>query len=152
MATTTWTGQFSRALDDKARVPFPAEWRKTGDGYRYEDLVLAPSPTMDCIRVYPASIWEQKLEVVNKMPDSNRVALFFRRAVVANAHRVKLDGAGRVLVPTSLREMFGIARDLVMAGQARYVEFWEPAQWQEELSKLRLAAPEYLDTLAEMDL
>ena len=107
---------------------------------------------MDCVRLYPASIWEQKLEIVNNLPESNRVALFFRRAVIGNSHRVKLDSAGRVLVPASLREMFSIERELVMVGQSKFVEFWEPKQWQEELSKLRLAAPEHLDTLAGMNL
>ncbi len=152
MATTTWTGQFSRALDDKARTQLPADWRKTGDGFRYEDMVLAPSATMDCIRLYSASIWEQKLDVVKNLPESNLVALFFRRSVIGNAHKVKIDGSGRVLVPASLRSMFGMDRELVMVGQGAYVEFWEPARWTEELEKLRLAAPSYLDTLAEMNL
>ncbi len=152
VATTTWTGQFSRAMDDKSRAQLPSEWRKTGDGFRYEDMVLAPAATMDCFRLYSASIWEQKLEVVKKMPESHRVALFFRRSVIGNAHRVKVDGSGRVLIPASLREMFSIERDLVMVGQDGYVEFWEPTRWQEEIDKLRLAAPDYLDTLAEMNL
>jgi len=147
-----WTGQHTRSLADKHRCPIPAEWRNAGPGLGITDYMLAPSPLLDCLRLYPMPVWEEILEKARKEADSAVVSLFFRRAVLGNAYRTKVDNAGRITVPTSLQALVGIQGELVLAGQLRFVEIWSVTGWMEELRKLREAAPDYLGRLAEMGL
>jgi MraZ protein len=146
------TGQHTRALDDKSRVPWPATWRNAGGGLQFSELVLMPSPLLDCIRVVGAPTFEEILAKVEQMASSNVTALFYRRAVIGNAHRVSLDSAGRLAVPESLRDLLKVGRELVLVGQGSYVELWEPEAWRKELARLTEAGPAYLERLAEMGL
>ena len=146
------TGQHTRALDDKSRAPWPATWRNAGGGMQFSELVLMPSPLLDCVRVVSVPTFEEILAKVEQMAASNVTALFYRRAVIGNAHRVALDSAGRLAVPESLRELLELGRELVLVGQGSHVELWSPEAWRKELARLMEAGPEYLGRLAEMGL
>lgn len=146
------TGQHTRALDDKSRVPWPATWRNAGSGMQFSELVLLPSPLLDCVRVVSVPTFEEILAKVEQMAASNVTALFYRRAVIGNAHRVSLDAAGRIAVPESLRELLKLGREMVLVGQGSHVELWSPEAWRKELARLVEAGPAYLDRLAEMGL
>ena len=146
------TGQHTRALDDKSRVPWPATWRNAGSGMQFAELVLMPSPLLDCVRVVSVPTFEEILGKVEQMPASNVTSLFYRRAVIGNAHRVSLDSAGRIAVPESLRELLKLGRELVLVGQGSHVELWAPEAWRKELARLSEAGPAYLERLAEMGL
>ncbi len=148
----TCTGQHSRALDDKSRVPWPATWRNAGPGLQVSELVLMPSPLLDCVRVVSVPAFEEILGKVEQMAASNVTALFYRRAVIGNAHRVSLDSAGRIAVPESLRELLKLGREMVLVGQGSHVELWNPEAWSKELARLAEAGPSYLERLAEMGL
>ncbi len=146
------TGQHTRALDEKSRAPWPATWRNAGSGMQFSELVLMPSPLLDCVRVVSVPTFEEILGKVEQMAASNVTALFYRRAVIGNAHRVSLDSAGRLAVPESLRDLLKVGRELVLVGQGSYVELWEPEAWRKELARLTEAGPSYLERLAEMGL
>lgn len=147
-----WSGQFPRQPDDKHRLPIPPEWRGAMDMLFIDRFVFAPSPLMDCIRVYPKTTWDEIVAKIDKLAESNVVALDYRRSVVGNAHNVKVDGARRVLLPPPLRKLFKLGADVVMVGQLRYIEIWKAEAWDTEMERLTKAARENFTQLAELGL
>jgi MraZ protein len=147
-----WCGQFPRQLDGKHRLPIPPEWRGALDDLDISRFVLAPSPLMDCIRMYPKKDWDAIADKVEALAESNVIALAYRRSVVGNAHMVKIDGASRVLLPPALRDLFKLGSSVVMVGQLRYIEIWRAEVWAAEMKKLTAAAVPNFGQLAELGL
>ena len=49
---------------------------------------------------------------------------------VAGASSESADSQGRVVIPQTLREYAGLAKDVVLLGQIRRVEIWDKAEWE----------------------
>jgi len=49
---------------------------------------------------------------------------------LGHADDVDLDGAGRILVPPSLRQFATLDRRVVLVGQGNKFELWDEEQWQ----------------------
>ena len=46
-----------------------------------------------------------------------------------------LDSAGRILVPSHLRELAGLERDVVVFSSLDWIEVWDRARWEAQFSK-----------------
>src|SRR5258706_447953 len=55
----------------------------------------------------------------------------FSRFIFAGAVEIGLDGQGRVLVPTYLREMAGLKGEAVIVGSRDHAEIWAPVRWDD---------------------
>ena len=54
----------------------------------------------------------------------------FLRAVVSTNQTLTIDGHGRVLLPSGLRELGGIERDVVAFSMAGWFELWDRERWE----------------------
>jgi len=73
--------------------------------------------------VYPRPQWESKRAELAVLPYSARG---LQRLLLGSAIDVELDGAGRMLVPTGLREDARLAREATLIGMGTHFELWEP--------------------------
>jgi MraZ protein len=48
---------------------------------------------------------------------------------------VEPDGAGRILLPSALRQHAKLERDAMMVGQGRYFELWDSGVWSAKLGQ-----------------
>lgn len=121
-----FTGQYEHSLDDKGRLTIPARIRaRLGDHF-----VLTIAPPDPCLAMYPEATWSEfcaKLETATRK-DANYRA--FVRHLFANTEEISLDSQGRLLLPTTLREMASINRDAVLIGTLTRVEIWSAEQWR----------------------
>jgi len=76
-----------------------------------------------CLLVYPRPQWESKRAELAVLPYSARG---LQRLLLGSAIDVELDGAGRMLVPTGLREDARLAREATLIGMGTHFELWEP--------------------------
>ncbi len=76
-----------------------------------------------CLLVYPRPQWESKRAELAVLPYSARG---LQRLLLGSAIDVELDGAGRMLVPTGLREDARLAREATQIGMGTHFELWEP--------------------------
>ena len=53
----------------------------------------------------------------------------FLRAVVSTNQTLSIDGHGRVLLPSHLRQLAGLERDLVMFSSLDWIEVWDKGRW-----------------------
>lgn len=118
-------GRFAHNLDTKGRLAVPARFRASLE----EGLVLTRGLDR-CVAAYPMTAWEELASKVAALPMTDPAARQFRRMVFAEATNLTLDGQGRVVVPSELREYAGIDREAVIIGVHTSFEIWAPSAWE----------------------
>jgi transcriptional regulator MraZ len=119
------------AMDAKKRLFVPKRWlqelTRDDDG----NLVAILTRGQDgCLFLFSEPGFRQTIADLDMRgftgPEQRRA----QRALFANADRVTLDAAGRLLVPESLRQFAGLEKEVVLAGAGERAEIWSPERWE----------------------
>jgi len=127
-------GQFVHNIDAKGRVSMPVRFREALSGAGDRRFVLTPAPFDACLHLFPITAWEAVEKSVSELPLLSRDAVRFRRIYISAAIECELDGSGRVLVPTHLREKAQLEREVLWAGMGRNIELWSKGAWDKALA------------------
>ena len=127
-------GQFVHNIDAKGRVSMPVRFREALSGAGDRRFVLAPAPFDSCLHLFPICAWEAVEERISALPFLQPNAVRIRRIYISAAIECELDSAGRVLVPTHLREKAKLEREVLWAGMGRNLELWAKDAWDAELA------------------
>ncbi len=92
-------------LDDKGRLALP---KRARDEAAADGVIVTARHPDGCLVLYPPSAWAPKRDALLKLPFSARG---FVRLVLGSAEELKVDRAGRVLIPAGLRELAGLERE-----------------------------------------
>lgn len=135
MARTIFRGVTHLALDAKGRLAIPA---------RHRDALSPPGPvdgkplpmviTVDrsrCLLIYPQAEWEPIQSRLMSLPSFKPENRAVQRLMVGHADAADLDAAGRILVPSALREFAGLDHQVALVGQGNRFELWDLARWQQ---------------------
>ena len=122
-------GEFEYRVDDKGRVPVPPRFRT--EELKKDGMVLCPGMEK-CITLYPASEWKKIADSLTTGPLLPSKLRKLNRAIFATAFSIEMDGQGRIIVPTHLRQHAGITDEVVITGENTYVEIWSKEQWEKE--------------------
>jgi MraZ protein len=57
------------------------------------------------------------------------------RFVIGQAKDIQLDGSGRVLIPSELREYAELDKKLILVGRTQRLEIWSEDNWNAEREK-----------------
>jgi len=95
-------------------------------------LVMTVDTQSNCLAIYPLSEWERIERDVQALPALNPAVKRFQRLVLGYASDLQLDGNGRVLLPSALREYARLERRAVLVGQGNKLELWSEELWQRE--------------------
>jgi len=120
-------GTSKLALDPKGRISMPTRHRDQLLSHCEGRLTLTRHPD-GCLLVYPRPQWESKRKELALLPYSARA---LQRLLLGSAVDVELDSAGRLLVPTALREDAHLAREVTLIGMGMHFELWEPGSLRE---------------------
>lgn len=109
-------------LDAKGRLSVPVRHRGelTGEA---GDIVATRHPD-GCLVLYPSVLWSEKRAQLMRQPHSARALV---RLVLGSAVELKLDAAGRILIPVELRRLAGLERDAALVGVGTHLEVWNAA-------------------------
>ena len=118
-------GTFEHRLDTKARMVLPAKFRE-----KLGNVVVASIGMEQCVSLYSLEEWENFI-VWLKNPSfvTNEKARRLQRLILASAHDLPIDGAGRVLLPPVLREYAFLTQEVVVNGVNDHAEIWDRARW-----------------------
>lgn len=139
-------GTSSVSLDGKGRLSIPTRYREKLIADCDGEMVL----TLDrsaCLLLFPRPIFQQFERELMELK-SSRQATLFRRIYLGMAADVRMDGSGRILIPTVLRERAGLkAKDerISMVGQGHKFELWAESAWNAFLD-------EAIDELADLEI
>ncbi len=120
-------GLVEHQLDDKNRLRIPSKFRKelTGeDGTRKYSFFRGK---FDCICVMADEDLDEMLAPIadEAISASNKsTALFF-----SSIHSAEEDAQGRVVLPTMLRRLAGIQKDIVTLGRGNRLEIWSAEKY-----------------------
>jgi MraZ protein len=124
-------GHFEHAIDAKGRTSLPSRFRDVLAMAGDLRAVLTPSPFDPCLHLYPMKAWEDFEAKIAGLPQFDPNVIRLRRLYVSAAVDCEIDKAGRVLVPTSLREHATLHKDVLWAGMGQTVELWAREKWNE---------------------
>jgi MraZ protein len=125
-------GEFAHTLDEKSRLTLPARFRT-----RLAEGVVMTTGTERCLLVYPMDEFKVLFDKVSALPMIGREAATLRRMIFTNAHDAMPDKQNRVVVPQPLREYAGIANEVVVVGVGKWIEIWNPKEWQRAQEEVR---------------
>ncbi|REK12440.1 MAG: division/cell wall cluster transcriptional repressor MraZ [Planctomycetota bacterium] len=124
------TGTFTRAVDEKLRVPIPKPLREALGALAKGVLYVAPG-TDGSLAIYTeSSLAELAQRLAQASPNAQDVRAF-SRLFYARAQGVELDGQGRVRIPPDLAALAGLEKEAVVVGVHDHLELWDRARWEQ---------------------
>ncbi len=125
-------GLFEHQLDDKNRLRIPSKFRKEligEDGTRKYSFFRGLN---GCICVMPDDELDDAIAMLaeESIGDSSKASsLFF-----ATIHSAEEDSQGRVVLPSSLKRVAGIQKDIVTLGHGKRLEIWSAEKYYDYIS------------------
>jgi MraZ protein len=122
-------------LDSKGRLAMPARYRELLAARSGGQLVIT-ADFDKCLLIYPLPDWEPIQEKLMALSSLNPRIRGLQRQLIGNAEEIRLDAAGRLLVPTALREYAQLEKHVALVGQGNKFELWSKEKWEEALARV----------------
>ncbi|NOQ46144.1 MAG: division/cell wall cluster transcriptional repressor MraZ [Desulfobulbaceae bacterium] len=135
-------------LDAKGRLNIPSRFLKVLSSVYSEDLVV--TNWHKSLKVFPLSEWENLEEKLLSEGRTQPGFGDFVRYVISGVTECLLDKQGRILVPASLRDEFGIGKEVVLNGMLDHFEIWDKGAWQNETRRTRENFPSFEQGLSSL--
>jgi len=127
-------GTFDHTLDAKNRLTVPARYRAAlSDGV----VMAMPLDLKPCVGVWRPEEYESYTRrALAELPPLSPRLTELERFFYGSSHDAELDAAGRIMIPTSLRESASLSKDVIVVGVGDRLELWDKATWGEHRSTL----------------
>jgi len=122
-------GSYNHKLDGKGRTVLPARFRG-----ELGSSIVATIGIDRCIALYPVSRWEELILKLKDLSSFKKKTRDFRRVLLSMATELEIDGSGRVLIPSGLREYAGVDQEVTLIGLEDHLEVWDSIRWEEQRS------------------
>ena len=129
-------GEFQYTVDDKGRVIIPPAFRDFVD-----DGMVVTRGMEGCLYIFPVSNWSQIESTLTELPLTDAPSRNFIRFFYSGASKSKLDNAGRITVPATLRMFAEIEGNVVIAGAPKRLELWNESRWLANLTQVQSEPP-----------
>jgi transcriptional regulator MraZ len=113
-------GNCPAKVDEKGRLKIPAVFLDELKEYGTQFYIT--SPTGESARIYPMKIWSEIEDKLASLPSANKAKRKFLMRTSYFGQVVDMDGQGRVLLPTVLREAAQTKGDVDVFGALNYLE------------------------------
>lgn len=124
-------GATSLNLDVKGRLAMPTKHRDALHTQSSGNLVITAHPH-GCLLLYPQPAWEPIQAKLMSLSSFDKRASGLQRLLVGNADDIEMDGAGRILIPPSLREFAQLEKEAKLVGQGSHFELWSIEAWRKQ--------------------
>ena len=124
-------GNYPAKVDEKGRVKIPAAFLEAL--HEYGNKFYVTSENGDYVRVYPMKIWNEIEEKLARLSSHNRTKQKFLTRTNYYGQVVELDGQGRILVPSILRESAQMRGDVDVLGNLTYLQIWNHTRFLDNM-------------------
>ena len=114
-------------------MALPARFREPVIVTAASKLVVTIDMRERCLLMYPLPEWETVQEKLEGLSNIRPDARLLQRLLIGHATDLELDGSGRMLLPTMLREYASLTKGLVLVGQGNKIEIWADAVWKSRM-------------------
>lgn len=119
-------GSYKYSVDSKGRVSIPSKFRKYVNQDANDTFIMTRG-IVQCIDIYPQDSWKEDVLVrINQLDDFDPEESAFKRLISELAAEEKLDSQSRLLIPKNLLEFAKIEREVIVLGQTKKIELWNP--------------------------
>lgn len=125
-------GSTIATIDDKGRLKVPTDFRRFLEE-RYGREFFVTSVRGDRAIVYPLQVFEEIERKLATLPATDPTRQRFLERVNFYGAQVALDGQGRLLVPTIVREKTAMAGEVVVTAQIDRLEIWNRERLERKL-------------------
>ncbi len=127
-------GNYPATVDVKGRLKIPTAFKSYLDENYGPDFYLT-SLDGQFVRVYPFSVWRDIEEKLAVLPSMNKAKKKFLDRTNYWGQTARMDGQGRVLIPSLLRESAGMRGEVAVIGYLVYLDVWNMERFREHLER-----------------
>ena len=137
---------FEKQLDAKRRIVVPQEFRALASG-PFDGVICFPSIESDCIEGGGKALFDRYQGVIEELDFGDPLRTALETSILGGMARLAFDTAGRVTLPESLCDMFGLSDWVVVVGLGDRFQIWEREAFQAHRASQRETAREGLAQL-----
>ena len=123
------------SVDAKGRIAMPKAQRDVLLENETTELMVTGSPA-GCLNMYLKEEWLELEQRLMSVPNISSHVQRLQRLYVGYATLLELDGTGRMLLSSELRDLAGIDRKAMLVGQGSKFEVWDETRWEQEMAKV----------------
>lgn len=124
-------GRYYHTLEQKGRLAIPKQFRS-----QLKSGGVITTGLDGCLFLFPNSFWNKLSKKLASLPLTSQASRNFIRLIVQQATPLDLDLQGRTLIPTHLRELANLKKQVVVAGALTRLELWDRDLYHTHLDKL----------------
>jgi len=132
---------FEKQLDAKRRIVVPQDYRALTSG-PFDGIFCFPSIEADCIEAGGKPLFDRYLAAIEELGFGDPLRTAMETSVLGGMARLAYDTAGRITLPETLCEMFGLSDWVAVVGLGDRFQIWEREAFQAHRSAQREAARE----------
>ena len=123
-------GEYEATLDPKGRFLLPVGFKKQMPEGESSQFVINRG-FEKCLSLYPLQSWEPIFKEISELNDFDPKVREFRRYFLNGATGTELDSAGRLLIPSNLKEHAGLEKDIVLVSAVNKIEIWDKSKYHQ---------------------
>lgn len=115
---------FEKQLDSKRRIVVPQEFRAAVSG-PFDGVFCFPSIEADCLEGGGKALFDRYNGVIEELDFGDPLRTALETSILGGMAKLAFDTAGRITLPESLCEMFGLADWVTVVGLGDRFQIWE---------------------------
>jgi len=127
-------GNALATVDDKGRLKLPSAFRAAIEP-KYGREFFVTSLRGESVRLYPMQVWVRIEERLAQASSLNPPVMRFKNSVNFYGQCASMDGQGRILIHSLLREKTGVHGEVAVLGQQDFLEVWNRVSFEERLGR-----------------
>jgi len=127
-------GNALATVDDKGRLKLPSTFRAAIEP-KYGREFFVTSLRGESVRLYPMQVWVRIEERLAQASSLSPPVMRFKNSVNFYGQCASMDGQGRILIHSLLREKTGVQGEVAVLGQQDFLEVWNRVSFEERLGR-----------------
>jgi MraZ protein len=128
----TFQGEFEYSIDHRGRIPIPARYRAS-----FGSRATLVQGEEGSVEVYTIEAYQKASAFVTAEPPTTKKGRRMRRRFFGHSFDVDLDGQGRILLPSKLRDHGDLRGPVTIVGRGECLELWNPERYDAEEDDMR---------------
>ncbi len=119
------------SLDVKGRLAIPSRYRDRLMDECAGRLVVTVDHERRLV-IYPLKDWKVAEAKLEQLSSFNKASVKIKRLYLGHANECDMDKNGRINLPSYLREITGLDKQIVLLGVGNKFEVWDEDAWKAE--------------------